>query len=200
MTIDDDMAARLGVALNEATLLGVAYSAEQNVASATLSVLTLPDDRSPEPTDPRRRLIFTSIGRIVVALRKSRWDDLTANSLPLEIEELPGVVQSFGGEPIYGWEFINKDDDTLSHWMNKPSIDFQRVDGSTTNRIALFQDGGNRYLDLWIWFEDLIVRDPDGSPIALDVFAADGARWWDALHAGDPRTQDHGIISGGGSR
>ena len=51
MTMDVDTAAALGVALNEAALLGVEYSAGQNLMSVTLSVLTLADDRSPAPAE-----------------------------------------------------------------------------------------------------------------------------------------------------
>jgi hypothetical protein len=199
MRIEDDTAAALGVALNEAALLGVEYDIEQNVANVTLSVLTLPNDRSAEPADPRRQLIVTSVGRVVAALRESRWDDVSAASLPFRIEDLLNVVQSFGGLPLYGWEFINGDDHGLAHWMRKPSLVLEPKGGSTTNRISLFQDGGNRHLDLWIWFEDLQIRDTDGSPIALSEFTADGKRWWDALHADDPRTKGHGIIPGGGT-
>lgn len=200
MRIDDDTAAALGVALNEAALLGVEYSAEQNRVGVTLSVLTLPDDRSPEPTDPRRQLILTNVGRVVAALRKSRWDDLSALSVPFGIDDLLNVVQSFGGLPLYGWEFVNGDDHALAHWTGQPSLVLEPMDGSTTNRISLFRDSSDRHLNLWIWFEDLLVRDPAGAPIALSDFTADGKRWWDALHAGDPRTQGHGIIPGGQTR
>lgn len=200
MTIDDDTAAALGVALNEADLLGVEYDAEQNLVKVTLSVLTLPDERSPEPADPRRQLILTNVGRVVAALRESRWDDLSAESVLFGIDDLREMVQSFGGLPLYGWQFVNNDDSTLAYWMPRSSLVLEPAGGSMANRISLFQEDGRRHLDLWIWFDDLLVRDPDGSPIALPVFIADGKQWWDALYAGDPRTQGHGIIPGGRTR
>lgn len=62
MRIDEDTASAIGVALNEATLLGVEYDREWGAAAATFAVLTLPDDRSPEPSDPRRQILFTNVG------------------------------------------------------------------------------------------------------------------------------------------
>ena len=129
------------------------------------------------------------------ALRESRWDDLSADSVLFGIDDLD-IVQSFGGLPLYGWEFVNNDDGALAYWMERSSLVLEPVGGSTANRLSLFQEGGDRHLDLWIWFEDLLVRDSDGSPIPLSVFIADGKRWWDALYADDPRTQGHGIIPG----
>lgn len=196
MTIDDETAAAIGVALNEAALLGAEYGAEENIVSLTFSVLMLPDDHSPEPSDPRRRLILTNVGRILVALRESRWDDLTAEPVPFAINDLLTVVESFGGLPSYGWEFVNNDDRALDHWAERPSLVLEPRGGSFDNRISLFQDGGNRHLDLWIWFEDLLIRDPLGAPIALANFTAGGKGWWDALYAGDPRTHGHGIVPG----
>ena len=198
MHIDDHLAAGLGTALNEAALLGVEFDAERCLVSVTVSVLTLPDDHSPEPADPRRQLLLTRAGRIAAALRNSRWNDLSAQVVPLETSELLATVRSFGGQPIYGWKFLNAEDPAWAEWKSRLSLDVQTA-GSLTNRLMLFQEGAtaDRRLDLWIWFEDLAVRDANGNAIALDDFVAGGVRWWNALHAGDPRTNGHGIVSGG---
>lgn len=199
MRIDDHLAAALGTALNEAALLGVELDPKRGLVGVTLSVLTLPDDHSPEPADPRRQLILTHVGRVAAALRNARWDDLSAPCLPLAASDLLSVVQSFRGQPIYGWQFINDDDPAWHEWKTRLSLDVQLDSSSATNRISLFQEDVNpdRHLDIWIWFEDLIVRDAYGNTISLDDFIAGGARWWEAMHAGDPRTQGHGIVSGG---
>jgi hypothetical protein len=47
----------LGVALNEATLVGLEVDPQRLVAAATFAVLTLPPD-GPEPADRRRQFIF----------------------------------------------------------------------------------------------------------------------------------------------
>jgi hypothetical protein len=49
---------RLGVALNEATLLGVELDPERRLAAATLAVLTLPET-GPGPRDSRVQLLFS---------------------------------------------------------------------------------------------------------------------------------------------
>ena len=204
MKIDNETAAAIGVALNEATLLGAEYAAERNVVALTFSVLTLSDEHSPEPSDPRRQILLTKVGRVVAALRESRWDDLAAASVAFGADDLLTIVQSFGGLPVYGWEFVNHDDRALDHWAGHASLVFEPSGGSLQNRISLFQEGhsqkGDRHLDLWIWFEDLIIRDPLGAYITLSDFTAGGRRWWDALYAGDSRTQGHGIIPVGGAR
>jgi hypothetical protein len=197
MKIDIDTAAGIDGALNEAALLAAEYDADENVVRLTFSVLTLPDDHSPEPSDPRRQIILTNVARIIAALRESRWDDLTAEPVRFAINDLPTIVRSFGGQALYGWEFVNYDDGLLTHWAERASLVLEPTGGSLHNRILLSQDGGNRFLDLWIWFEDLLIRDPLGAPIALSDFIAGGKRWWDALFGGDPRTQGHGIVPGG---
>jgi hypothetical protein len=110
MKIDQKTAAAIGVALNEAALLGAEYEADANVVGLTFSVLTLPDDHSPEPSDPRRQIVLTNVGRVVAALRESQWDDLTAEAAPFALNDLLTIVQSFAGLPLYGWEFVNNDD------------------------------------------------------------------------------------------
>src|SRR5262245_59166433 len=202
MRIDEHLAKGLGTALNEGSLLGVEYDPIRRLVGVTVAVLTLPDDHSPEPADPRRQLILTEVGRVAAALRHSRWDDISAEPVPMEASGLLSTVQSFGGQPIYGWEFINYADRAWNVWKDRLSLDVRSDAGSRTNILTLFQEGATakRHLDLWIWFEDLLIRDAQGNPIEPDVFVADGVRWWNAMHAGDPRTQGHGIVSGGSAK
>ena len=194
MKIPDNIAAEFGVALNEASFLGAEYDARRNIVGLTFSVLTLPDGDSPEPADARRQIILTNIGRIAAALREAFWNDTTAKTIPFSVSELLDVVQSFGGQPVYGWQFINNDDKTLDQWNRRLSLDIKVESGSQENRIMLFQEGStvSRHLDLWIWFEGMFIRDAAGNTIEMADFAAGGRRWWDALHAGDSRTNGIG--------
>ncbi|MDN5942969.1 MAG: hypothetical protein L0H94_13885 [Nitrospira sp.] len=199
MRIADDIAAEIGMALNEAAFLGAEYDAHRNIVGLTFAVLTLPDNHSSEPTDPRRQIILTEIGRIAAALRDAYWNDTTAKTIPFPVSDLLAIVQSFGGQPIYGWQFINNDDKALDEWKNRLSLDFTTESGSMDNRLMLFQEGAtsNRHLDLWIWFGGLLIRDANGDTISPVDFVAGGKQWWDAMHAGDPRTDGHGIVAGG---
>ena len=195
MRIDERLADGLGTALNEAALLGVEYDLARGLVGITVSVLTLPENDAPEPADCRRQLILTKVGRLAAALRNSRWDDVTASPVQLDAADLLSTVQAFGGQPIYGWRFINHADPAWDVWKDRLSLDVQSSDGALTNRLMLFQEGDTikRHLDIWIWFEDLLIRDAAGNTIEPDEFVAGGVRWWDALHAGDARTQGRGI-------
>lgn len=82
-------------------------------------------------------------GRIVAALRESRWDDLLAVPVLFAVEDLLEVVQSFGGLPVYGWEFINHHDRAIDHWKKRTSLAVERHGGSLENRISLFQEGAS---------------------------------------------------------
>ena len=44
-----------------------------------------------------------------------------------------------------------------------------------------------------LWWDEITVTGPEGDEIPFDEFTAAGVRWWDGLHAGDPRTEGHGI-------
>ena len=199
MRISDDTAAELGIALNEASFLGAEFYAHRNIVALTFSVLTLPDNDSPEPADPRRQIILTNVGRIAAALRYAYWNDTTAKTIDFPVSELLVVVRSFGGRPIYGWEFINNDDKVFDHLKHRLSLDVKVESGSLDNRIMLFQAGStpSRHLDLWIWFDGILIRDAVGNTIDISDFGSGGRRWWDAMYAGDSRTKSHGIVAGG---
>ena len=195
MKIDAKTAAGIGTALNEATFLGAEHDPARNLVVTTFSVLTLPPDGGPEPKDRRRQIALTQVGRIAAALRDSRWDDEEAKPIPFAVSELLPVVRSFGGQPVYGWEFINADDPAYARWESRLSLDYHSSAGSLDNCIHLFQEGvaPDRHLELWIWFTGIQIRDALGNPIELPDFIAGGQRWWDALHSRDPRTGGHGI-------
>ena len=195
MKIDAETAQGFGAALNEATLLGAEYDPDRNLLGTTFSVLTLPSDRSPEPSDPRVQIVFSGVGRVAAALRNSYWNDLDADTIPFQISELLEIVKSFGGQPVYGWEFVNVDDSAFTQWNKRLSLDFYATTGSTDNQIRLFQESPTpeRHLDLWIWFADIHLRNPQGEELAMEDFIAGGDRWWAAMHAGDKRASGHGI-------
>lgn len=197
MQITNEISKGLGFALNESTLLGVEYVEEFNCVSATFSVLTLPNDKDSEPQDPRIRILLHNIGRIAASLRNGYWNDYDAEVVEFEIGELLSIVKSFGGQPIYGWEFFNVKDKELTKWSKKLSLDFRNNNGSELNNVCLFQEGATieRHLDLWIWFETLSVRDSKKNKIEIENLINGGKRWWDAMHNGDHRTDGHGIYS-----
>ena len=71
------------------------------------------------------------------------------------------------------------------------------ADEASPHVLDVFQAGGSaapRHLDLRVWFRYLSIHTPVGDSISLADFVASGVRWWDGLHAGDPRTSGSGIL------
>lgn len=125
------------------------------------------------------------------------WNDTAAQVIPLEIADLGATVRSFGGCPVYGWEFIDPPEESWVHWRDRLSVDARLHQAESPHVIDLFQEGGSaqpRHLDLRIWFGQVQVTTPDGRGVALRDFIAAGVRWWDGLYSGDPRTGGQGIF------
>ncbi len=193
MELSSEDRAALGVALNEAALLGVEVDRGTRHAAATLAVLSLPME-GPEPEDRRVQLVLESVGRFAASLRLGRWDDGNAAVLPFLLEELLPTVQSFGGLPIYGWEFFDVAERTFPALAHRLSLDVQLGLDGAAHSLFLFQEGPDRHLDLWLWFDRFTIRDPVGRVISLADFTAGGRRWWDAFNKHDPRIQGHGMF------
>jgi hypothetical protein len=194
MEFSDDQRHALGVALNEATLIGVEVNAERRAASLTFVPLSLPVAGAAPPDDPRVQFILSPVGRVAASLRDGLWNDAEASVERVALEELLNTVLSFKGLPVYGWEFLDRpDDDNFARWSDRLSLDWRSEPAGLSHTLDLFQAGGSRHLDLRIWFDDLRILTPEKPDVSLDDFTAGGVRWWDALYAGDPRTAGHGI-------
>lgn len=194
MHMDEATCVRLGVALNEAHLLGVELDTTRRRAAVTFALLTL-DERG------KRRLQFVlqPVGRVAASLRHGAWNDPDARVEAIGPEQLLEVVASFGGQPVYGWKFFDARDDDFATWSNRRSLDWQ-ADGESgrTHTLTLFQEGGaDRHLDLRIWFDDCEIRDAAGRIVPIDEVCAQGQRFWDGVRRGDPRASAHGIAGVG---
>jgi hypothetical protein len=187
------------LALNEADFLDTRMDPAGRDARVLLRVLTLPID-GPEPDDRRVVLVCKRVGRVIASLRLGRWDDADAPIQPVPLDELSTTVRSFGGEPIYGWEFFDTPPESRSHWIDRLSLDLAFDDQATAHSLYLFQETRirpDRILDLCIWFADLSILDPSGQEIPLQDLGDGARRWWAAMRARDPRVQGHGIVPGG---
>ena len=192
MQLSEEERHAIGVALNEATLLGLEVDPNRRIAAATFKVLTLPPE-GPPPADTRVQLLVHPVGRVLGSLREKDSPDVEFASVPFAVSQVLDVVQSFGGLPVYGWEFIDlmTEDATESESLRWEA----GVDG-LQHSISLFQSSGLRELAVKLWFDELEICSPDGLKIPLKGFCDGGRRWWDALYAGDPRTYGHGIFPG----
>jgi hypothetical protein len=200
MELTEEQVDGLNIALEEAVLLGLEVDPKRRIAAATFAVLTLPET-GPAPEDRRVQFLFAPVGRIAASLRKGRWDDPKAEVSQFKLEELLAVVQSFDGLPIYGWEFFDVvGANGFDGWADRCSIDLQLGEDGHTHTIDLFQAGPTRHLDITLWFDEFILRNPAGDEIVLADFIADGKRWWDGLYAGDTRIDGFGIFPLGSKR
>lgn len=193
MNLLDDDKAKLGVALNEADVLGVELAEDRRVVSITFAVLSLPL-AGPPPEDRRVQFLLHPVGRVAASYRQGRWDDSEAEVTRFEPRELLQVVQRFGGLPVYGWEFFDVHEKDFVTWRDRLSMDWKQGEGGMSHSLSLFQEGPEAHLDLCIWFDSFEIRTASGEPVSLDEFCDGGRRWWDAVYAGDPRTDGHGIV------
>jgi hypothetical protein len=163
------------------------------MAGITLEVLTLTETGDP-PRDRRVQFVLAPIGRVAASLRLGRWNDAAAPVEHFEIGALLGIVESFKNS-MYGWQFFDQHEKDMESWGGRVSLDWRSGSDGLSHSLCLFQEGGpHRHLDLCIWFDGLIIKDPTGQEIALDKFISGGRRWWSAFRADDPRTRGYGMI------
>jgi hypothetical protein len=191
MDLTEDQKHGLNQSLNEATLLNAEVDPAGLWATIALRVLTLPggEETSP-PEDAQVQVTLQPVGRVAASLRLGRWNDTVAPVQPFTLDQLPEIVQGFDFEEIYGWEFIDIPDEEFRGWSDRLSLDFQSGSDAQSHTLDLFQDDGNRFLQLRIWFDDLNIRNSRGAIVPLDDFIAGGKRWWDAMYSGDSRTAE----------
>lgn len=202
--LDGRLRAHLGVALNEANLLDVVLDAERATCALWFDVLTLPPSDAARPNRrAKRQLRLERVGRLIAGVRVPTAQDPNPPGEPFGIEALSGVVRRFGGQPVYGWEFLDRViPEHEAAWMLHPSVDWVGAAPPGRHTIDLFQEeafgvpGVESKLDLRIWFDSLTVTTGAGEPIDLQDFVAGGTRWWDGLSAGDPRTTGPVVPSG----
>lgn len=174
-------AAGLNVALSEATLDSVTVDQPAKLASIVISVPMLGDDE----TLVTIRLLVVS--RIAVSLRLGPWNDLLAKVVPITLDDLSAVVQTFGTQPVYGDRFVDVPSaEGFGRWSDRLSLDHWLLQDLGTHTLALFQESSlpERHLDMQVWFEDLAIFDAEGKGIPLDTFIDVREKWWDALFGG----------------
>jgi|JI7StandDraft_1071085.scaffolds.fasta_scaffold102923_2 hypothetical protein len=185
MQIDEELRHRIGLALNEANLLGVEFDKEKNLVACSFALVAI-DKAGNIPKDNRLLFIFKPVGRFVASYRNGYWDDKNAVVEKFEPHDILEVVKRFNGQSIYGWDFVNCGDNEFDSWKDRLSFDYSTGDNiGLTNTIDLFQERGNRHLDFRIWFDDLEILTPQYEPVELEEFLENGKRGWDAIYYGN---------------
>ena len=194
--ISEDERDGLNVALNEATWAAIDVDVTARRVRLLLNVLSLPPE-GVASAGSRVIVAVSQVSRIAASLRMGWWNDEAAEVVPLDVADLDATVRSFGGCPVYGWEFIDPPEASWLHWRDRLSVDARLDPGQSPHVIDLFQEGGSaqpRHLDLRIWFAQIQITTPDNGDIPLPDFIAPGVRWWDGLYSGDSRTSGQGIF------
>ena len=152
-------------------------------------MLPLPAE-GPPPADPRVQLRFRPVGRVWASLRTGRWDDRSAEVVPVTPQELLDVVTSFGGLPIHGGQFFHVSEQPSDDCT---SLDWRSGEDGLSHRFRVFQEGPDRFIEIVAWFDEFYIVRPDGSSLSVEDFIAAGLRAWDPIYAGDPRADGFGI-------
>jgi hypothetical protein len=194
MQINEELRQRIGVAFNEATLLGVEFDKGEKRVACSFALVAM-DENGNVPEDNRLLFIFEPIGRFVASYRKGHWDDSNAEVEKFEPEKILEIVQQFQKLSIYGWEFVNCGDKAFDSWKDRLSFDYLTGESSGfTNTIDLFQDGGDKHIDIRIWFDNFEIFNPKYEAVELEVFLENGKRGWDAIYADNDKMSNFGII------
>jgi hypothetical protein len=194
MTINEDLKQRIGIALNEATLLGVEFNEKENTVACSFSLISM-DKNGNTPKDNRLLFIFKPVGKFVASYRKGHWDDQNAKVEKFEPEKILEIVQSFQGLSIYGWDFINCGNEDFDTWKDRLSFDYStKVRKGLTNTIDLFQEGFERHLDIRIWFDDFNILTSEYEHYELEEFLKNGERGWNEIYEGNNKMDNFGII------
>jgi hypothetical protein len=196
--LTNDQRDGLNAALNEAAWLGIDVDVKAARAAVMVEVLTLPA-HGPAPNDTTVALILGGVSRVAASLRNGWWNDTEAPVQPLALADLDATVRSFGGCPVYGWEFVDPPQESWADWRDRLSLDANLSAEPAGHVLELFQEGdplSPRHLDLRIWFNTLRIARRTGDEVPLQEFIDGGIRWWNGFYAGDPRTGSKGIVPG----
>lgn len=194
MKIDEELRHKIGLALNEATILGVEFDEEKKLVSVSFAVVAMDKDGN-VPDDNRLLFIFKPVGRFVASYRNGHWDDKNATIEKFEPKDILEIIQRFKGQAIYGWDFVNCGDKGFNNWNDRLSFDYSTGDNlGLTNTIDLFQEGGDKHIDFRIWFDDFEILTPKYEKVGLEEFIENGKRGWDAVYANNEKMGDFGII------
>ena len=183
----------LGRALNEAELLGAEFDFEKEFLACTFNPIVV-DENGKVPTDRRIQLILRNVNRIASSLRNSDWNDDKQQAEKFELADLLIIVNSFGGLPIYGWEFFNCAEEDFKRWENRLSFDWEnkKYDGKE-HTFDFFQEGHERHLDIRVWCSEIHLFNPNRQKIDLHEFMKASDRGWNAMNSNPEISKRYGI-------
>lgn len=194
MKINEELKSKIGLALNEATILGVEFDEEKNLVTCSFAVIAM-DKNGNVPEDNRLLFVFKPVGRFVASYRNGHWDNKNATVEKFEPKDILEVIQRFQGQAIYGWDFVNCGDEDFDTWKDRLSFDYSSDSNvGFTNTIDLFQEGDDEHIDFRIWFDDFEIFTATYEKVELQDFIDNGQRGWNAIYKNNEKMSDFGII------
>ena len=193
MNWDERGRERLEIALTEADVLGVRSLDDASVA-LLLDISALPAI-GPIDQDPRRKLVFHGVSELRILLRSVTVD---GNGPAIPLRDLDAVEDFFEslaiGGSMYGWRYFD-DPELTQDWPTTPSLVVPMSATSPPHTFYWFNecsrvvngDLRSYCIEGTVVFTDLTMQRADGTDQAVDDFADEGVRWWQAFNDHDAR-------------
>jgi hypothetical protein len=192
MRIEKEHKDRLNLAFNESTINWIDIKA--NSIEVLLDCISMSSDGN-FPEDNRLKFVFSDYGRIAVSYRKGEWDDETAEIITIIPNELKKQFNGLKLDSMYGWEFINLDNDDFDKWKTKISLDqINNSNWEELNTIDLFAEQiANQAvtIDVRIWFSDFKIFNHKNLELTKKEFVENGERGWNQLYKTGIETDNH---------
>lgn len=182
----------LNLAFNESTINWIDVKA--NSIEVMLDCISMDSDGN-FPDDNRIKIVFEDYGRIALCYRKGEWEDETAEVVSINPEELKKHLRSLKLDSMYGWEFINLDNDSFDQWKANLSLDvINKPDWEALNTIDLFAEQRAKELitiDVRIWFTDFKIFNYKNLEITKKEFVENAQRGWNQLYKSGIETHNY---------
>jgi len=171
----------LNLALNEAIILGFDFDEETKAAYVTFSPIAIQNNET-IPNDNRFLFAFKNVGRLAASLTL----EPDTKAIEFNANELSEKMNEFKNESLYGWEFIDNNEDVVfNQWRNNKSFDTV-INSNFLNQhtIDLFQEDrySKKTIDIRIWFDQIVIFDSELQQIDTPTFIENGQRGWDKLY------------------
>lgn len=179
--INQDIRDGINYALNEATIIGVDFTESHKTISVTFYPIAIQNNGT-IPADNRFLFSFRNVARIACSLTNEPDTD----AIKFDPNELGEKMSEFKNESIYGWEFIDNDENLVfQQWKDNVSFDtILNTQYGKQHTIDLFQEDkySKKTIDIRVWFESIEIFDSNLELYDTQTFIDNGKRGWEKLY------------------
>jgi hypothetical protein len=131
-------------------------------------------DGASEPQDPRMVIRLAPTIRISASLRTAAWDERSAATVPLLLDELPSVVRGFDSSPFYGRAILDEPE-AYERIRGRLSLDVRLREEAARHSMTLLQEREEEgSLRILIEFDDLEAFDGSARRISPQQLSEQG--------------------------